>query len=419
MSTEFPYRAEPSHKVGTSTTGTRTTSTLDTAGQLKLDVADKIYLLEVNAHPFVSYLTNVGKTVNGQAVTGSSLSKAVTGNPKFECIEDSHGGVWAKVSGTYAASGALTITVTGAGSEPAYIFTVGDLFKNVRTGEVQKVATVATATTITTASTGRAYGTTAAAAGADGDDLLIIGNVNEQGATVRNVNTTIASKTYNYTQIFRNTISVTGTAEASETYGENDRKFQQRKTAVEHAKSIERHFLFGERKATTGSNGNPEYATGGILEHIVTSDAYVQDQDGPLTAPDFNLFLEKGFTYGSTTDKFLMCGGTVLSAINEFSRGSLQTSIGDEYYGIKIHKYVSAFGDINIVRNPEMQKEYAGYAFLLDMNSYKYRFLKGRDTKLSLNVQTPGTDGMVDEYITECGLERTLASQNALLKGVV
>lgn len=61
------------------------------------------------------------------------------------------------------------------------------------------VATIASTTTITIASGGRAFGTTAAAAIADGDGLYIIGNVNEEGGLARYVNMTRVSNESNYT----------------------------------------------------------------------------------------------------------------------------------------------------------------------------------------------------------------------------
>ncbi len=97
----------------------------------------------------------------------------------------------------------MTITVTGAGSSSGYIFTPGDIIKNARTGENLLVdhTTVPTTTTITVVTAGRAFGTTAAAAGADGDGLYIIGNVNEENASARNVNVTRSTKESNYTLI--------------------------------------------------------------------------------------------------------------------------------------------------------------------------------------------------------------------------
>jgi len=105
------------------------------------------------------------------------------------------------VSGTYAAAGAVTITVTGAGSSSAYIFTKGDIIINARTGERMEVATIASTTTITIAAGGRSIGATAAAAGADGDGLYIVGNASEENASARNINTTRSSAESNYTLI--------------------------------------------------------------------------------------------------------------------------------------------------------------------------------------------------------------------------
>ncbi len=63
------------------------------------------------------------------------------------------------------------------------------------------VATIAGATTITIASGGRSLGATAAAAGADGDGLFLIGNANEENSSAKNINTTQSSPLTNYTLI--------------------------------------------------------------------------------------------------------------------------------------------------------------------------------------------------------------------------
>lgn len=184
---------------------------------------------------------------------------------------------------------------------------------------------------------------------------------------------------------------------------------------------IERAFWFGERKATTGGNGLPMRSTGGILEFIEGGSAYVQNQGGVLTAPDFNTFLREGFTYGST-NKVLFAGGVVLQAINEIARGQVQTKTLDKTYGVKISEWVTAFGTINIVHNPLFVEDYAGYGFLLDMECFRYRYMSGngenRDTKLRTNIQANDADGEIDEYLTECGLERKQAARCALITDV-
>lgn len=142
-------------------------------------------------------MTNVGKVWDGKSWKGSGMLKAVTGNPEFGWIEDYYGGRYARVGAAYNnTDDDVTITVSGAGSSSAYIFTPGDVIKNARTGENMEVVTIASATTITA---GRAFGTTAAAAGLTGDGLFIVGNVNEENGSARNVNTTQSAKVTNYT----------------------------------------------------------------------------------------------------------------------------------------------------------------------------------------------------------------------------
>jgi len=180
---------------------------------------------------------------------------------------------------------------------------------------------------------------------------------------------------------------------------------------------IERALWFGEKGATTGTNGHPKRYTGGVLEHIESNDAYVQNQNGPLTSPDMEVFLREGFTYGSDT-KMLFAGGKVISAINSIAEGQIQTKPLETSYGMKISTWTNGFGTINIVHNPLFVQDYAGYAFLLDMDCFRYRYLNNRDTKLKTNIEAPGTDGQVDEFLTEAGLERRQPSYCALLKNV-
>lgn len=231
----YPFYNEPSHLRGTATssTGMRNTDTSATEGIAKVDAADKIFLLTPNKNPLLTLFTNIGKTASGGSWNGVGLMKSVTGNSTFDCFEDVYGGRWAKVSGTYTTADSATVTVTGAGSSPAYIFTVGDVVMNSRTGERMQVATISGANTITV--TKRGIGTSTELAGADGDDLYIIGNANEEGAGVRNVNATVKTKGTNYTQIFKKTVSTTGTQDATDTYGGNTLQYDMRKASEEHA----------------------------------------------------------------------------------------------------------------------------------------------------------------------------------------
>jgi len=418
---QFPYYDEATHDIGTvtvdSSNAARTTSTSNTEGRLIVDAVDKIFLLEPNKHPMVTLLTQVGKVWDGKAWSGSGMMKQSTGNPEYSWFEDFYGGRYAQVSGTYV-TGAVTITVKGAGSSSANIFNVGDLILNARTGERMLVATIASTTTITIGANGRSFGSTAAAAGADGDGLYIIGNVNEENSSARNVNTTRSSKESNYTQIFKTSIAVSNTEKEANLYGGKDLPYLRAKKGTEHALDIERAFWWGEKNSdTNGTQGHPRRSTGGVLEFIESNNAYVQNQGGVLTAPDFNTFLREAFTYGDTT-KVLFAGGIIVQALNEFARGQIQMRPLERSYGMKIAEYGTPFGSINIIHNPLFVEDYAGYGFLLDMNCFKYRFMNNRDTKLLTNVQANDTDGQVDQYLSEVGLQRIQAAKCALIKGV-
>lgn len=412
----FPFYTEPTHDQGVITAASgnaaRTTAVSSAEQRLIVDATDKIFLLEPNKHPLVTLMTQV--RASDGAYDGARLLKEATENPEFKWFEDVYGGRYAKVAAAYSAS-ASAIDVTGAGSNSAYIFTVGDIVKNQRTGEQFLVTAITDGNTIAVTS---AFGTTATAAGAAGDELFIIGNANEENSGVRNVNTTRSTPQTNYTQIFKTTMAVSGTENAAGLYGGKDLPYQRGKKGTEHALDIERAFWLGEKKYdTTGTQGHPRRVTGGILEFLTSGNSYVQNQGGPLTASDMNAFLAEGFTYGDST-KMLFAGSKVLQALSEIARGQVVTKTGDTTYGVKISEWMSPFGVINIVHNPLFVGEYAGYGFLLDMDCFRYRFMAGRDTKLETNVQTPGLDGVVDQYISEVGLQRMQAPRHALLKGV-
>ena len=84
---QFPYYTEPTHDRGVITdaasNGARDTAVSSAEGRLVVDVVDKIMLLEVNKHPLVSLLSNIGRVYDGSSWKGSGMQKAVATNPEF------------------------------------------------------------------------------------------------------------------------------------------------------------------------------------------------------------------------------------------------------------------------------------------------------------------------------------------------
>lgn len=263
----------------------------------------------------------------------------------------------------------------------------------------------------------RAIGGTVAAAILDNDYVFLIGSASDEGAASRNSNVELMTEAYNYTQIFRTSVDVTRTLEKSEMYGtgKGDLAYLRGKHGHDHCVHIEKAFWFGERGEKTGTTGKTRRTTGGVLEFITTN--VTNSSSTTLTEAEFITFLASGFTYGSS-EKILFADSRVMQTISGYALAQQRVKPGETKYGIAIAQYVSPYGNVNIVHHPEFKNYYAGYAFLLDLETFKYRFLRDSDTKLLMNIQANDTDGEKDEFLSEVGLQRMQESRNAYVYGV-
>jgi len=406
--------AEPTHIIGT-----RNTLTIEQSQRIP-DVDDKLFLLEPGESPLTAFLTQIGKIGDdGGKFNSMALQKRVVYNPEFTEYEDQYSGVWAQINnGAGYTSGDTALVVD---NPSAAIFSKFDLIKNTRTGEIMRVTSVNYSTNVITVT--RGAGATAAAAMNDNDWLFVIGPAFEEGSKSGDSNTTKLVKVTNFTQIFKIKFGVTQTENASKLYLSanpgGDLKYLRAKYGIEQAKKIERAYWFNEKKEITGPDGKPLRLTGGILEAI-TSAGNVQDEAGSsLTELEFRSFLQNyAFKYGSS-EKYFFCGNVVLGYLEGFAANKLYIVPNDKTYGVEVRKYQSSFGTLNIVRHPMFENQYAGMGVVVDLSTLKHCPLNGRDTLLETNIQDNDADEEVDQYKTECGLQRTNFEKNALLKGVV
>lgn len=133
-------------------TGVRDTANIQTA-KLKIDMSEKIALLQPSATPFITFL----KRAKGNT--------EVANNPKFSWLEDNLGARWDAINNVAGYGDAATSLVVDNG---AY-FSAGDIVKVPRTKEVLLVSSIST-NTLTVV---RGFGTTAAAALVDNDPLKL------------------------------------------------------------------------------------------------------------------------------------------------------------------------------------------------------------------------------------------------------
>ena len=380
----------------TNITGVRTTNNI-LQNRRVVDMAKQIALLDPNEGPLLSFLK-----------LAKNNSRCVY-NPKFEWLEDDLMETWSSVSEEHTAATTTIKTADGT------IFRVGDIVKVPSTGECMLVSAISTNDLTVT----RAYGSTTAAVIADDAELLIIGSAMPENSNGREVKSTVESNGYNYTQIFRTPIALSGTEAASKLHGGRDRAYQRRKASLEHKRDIARALYFGERKEDV-SGSAPRRTMGGLLEFLNNSETTVtfNNSTKPLTYRNFDSEVAAAaFRYGSK-EKLLIAGPYLASAINSWSENRLVSDIAeDATYGIRVKNLITTYGDLKVIYDPLLEGSYNGYGFVLDPENIRYAYLDGRDTKLYTDIQDNDIDGVIDEYLTECSLELRLPKTHMMITG--
>jgi hypothetical protein len=359
-----------------------------------VDMSKNIALLEPDAAPLTVLMKNIASE---QCIS-----------PKFEWLEAELGARWDAVNNAAGYNSAATDIVV----DTSQLFMIGDILKVPRTGECMLITNITAGTNTLTVT--RGYGETAAAALVDDDPLVMVGSASAEGAGKRTHKNTNETNMHNFTQIFKTTISLTGTADASKLYGGKDRNWQRKVKGIEHLVDMERAFLFGERKEDT-SGSTPKRTTRGLLKFLTQNNV---DAGGALTEWEFETFCQKVFRYGSKK-KLLLASPLLVSVINTFAKNRLQMVPQDKTYGISITRYLSAHGELNIAKHNLLEGAiYGGYGIAIDPENIKYRFLEGRDTKLRTDIQQNDADAFEDEYLTEAGIQAMHPASHGVLTGV-
>lgn len=353
------------------------------------DVSRRIHYLDPSAAP----LTVLAKKARRQS----------TYNSKFEWIEKDLPARWDAINnGAGYAAGDTSIVVDHA----AY-FSVGDLINVPRTAEKMRVTTVTPGTN--TLVVVRSVGPTAAAALLDNDDLQIIGNAYAEGSLSGTEKSHVETYPFNYTQIIRTPFGVSGTEAASENYTGPDRPRLRAEKSIEHMIDIERTILFGERDIDTTSTDNPRRYTGGFLSFATSN---LKNFGGVMTEAEVEDWCEDLFHYTAGSDtRFIAAAPLPISVLDMLGVARLQLVPRSETLGLSVKQFVTSHGTLMITKHRLLEdgytsgQGYGGYMLAVDPNKLAYRFLRGRDTKLRMDIHAPDMDGFKDEYLSEIGWE--------------
>ena len=271
------------------------------------------------------------------------------------------------------------------------------------------------------------------------DRFKIIGSINPEGGEMPDPIAMNPTKRYNYTQIFRSSLSTTRTALATRLRTENDYQKAKRECLEAHSIEMELAYLWGVRTETTGDNGKPERTTQGIIPFIRTEaaanvDDYTLNVD--YSSDDWTAsgetwlkeYLEQIFRYGAS-EKLALCGSGALLGIDALAMANGQMNIapGQKTYGMDIRTWVTPFGTIHFKTHPLFSYDATtrNMAVLLEPKELEMKFITDTtfygESSSKSHPEGYGSrriDGKEEEFLTESGLEFGLPEKCAILSGI-
>ena len=374
---------------------------------------------------------------NGMAsLTGltSLMKKRKVDDPLFHWWEKS---TQTRRVALHATSGDLTLvnttlTLTSAGG--ALGLKEGDILRVEQSGEHLLVTQDPSSDTSITVS--RAFaGTTAATVDANGNNvnpnLMVIGNAYEEGSLAPTGVAFDPTEKTNRTQIFRDTLEATRTAQKTRLRTGDEIKEAKRECLLHHSMGMERAFWFG-KKALTTKNGKPLHTMDGLINFVDSGNIKVATTDyaSGITMAGLEEYMYEIFKYGSS-EKMAFCGNRSALVIQQILRknAAWQFTSGIKEYGMNVSRVISPFGELVIKTHKGFNQITGGttgtgpyyglesWFWVLDMDNLMYVYMD--DTMYEKDLGANGLDGMKSGYLTECSIEVHHPTTHYLIKNMV
>jgi hypothetical protein len=352
----------------------------------------------------------------------SKAGKVTVDDPEFAWWDEPNDLVRLQVNGALAASDTL-VTVDSLDPTSASATASARLYgkaTNLKEGDLllvepsadsssftQELLTVTQVLSDTQFTVARGQGGTSAAGISNDAYLLLLGSAYAEGTGVPRATIRNPIKYSNYTQIFKDTYELTGTADATRTRTgpawSNDKK----RKMFKHAADIELSILMGRPYETTGENGKPKRFMGGLRNYVgnvtvfgtaVTPSTFF-DAIGPIW----------DFDTGAGDTRIAFAGRYALQELqkvfeSKFTR--MVTGGVTKVYGMDLTEFVTQDGRLLVRTHPLMSRHplYKKSMYVLDFDSLKYVALKGRDTAQKDDVQAKDEDVRRGFLQTECSI---------------
>lgn len=240
--------------------------------------------------------------------------------------------------------------------------------------------------------------------------LTLIGSAYPEGSGAPRAVTRNPIKFYNYTQIFKNTYELTGTADKTETRTGDAWSNDKKRKAFDHSRDIELSILFGRRSEATGDNGKPQRTSGGLRTFIPAANTTVfgvattADSFIDAVAPVFN------YRTGAGNSRIMFVGNQAAIELGKIFNAATNIHINaSEYvkvYGMHFQRVILPQGELLIKTHPLLSLHglYKKSGFIIDFDALKWAPMPGRDTKAFDDVQTKDEDVRRGYWQTEGGL---------------
>lgn len=352
----------------------------------------------------------------------SKGNKESTTDPEFSWWSEPNTQIRLQVNGALVA-GDTTVVVDGTepsasdlslnwGSalslKPGDILMVEPTTDAAFTPEYVLVTGVTNATTFTVQ---RGFAGSTAAAIGDNALLLRVGSAYAEGTSAPVATSRNPIKYSNLCQIFKDTYSITKTAEQTHLRTGDPIKNDKKRKAFDHAASIEYAIIFGRKAETVGSNGKPLRTMDGIRRFV--PNAFL---GGGANLNNLLDAVSPVFDFNSDAGnvRTAFCGNGALNQINKaIMNASGQSALNINFdgttkiYGMDFQEMVFPQGRIMLKTHPLFSRNtlYTNSMLIMDFSAFKWRPLRNRDTHFTDDIQTKREDLREGEWLTEAGCE--------------
>lgn len=295
--------------------------------------------------------------------------------------------------------------------------------------ELMRVTAVDYATKTLTVIRGFA-GTVAATAIAQNTKLAVIANSFPEGSPKPQARAVTPTRVQNYTQIFRNAWATTNTLAAVKMIAGKGAIEENKEDAIAfHATDIEYATLFSHKSLGVDPETGEKIHTMDGIEAMVSRYAPNNIREAGSTTNYKQLCDLVNPTLDFRTDmmsgnrRAIYAGRQAFEVINEIGRlsGDYQLVDSQTNFGLQFKTFKTSRGTFDLVDHPLLTttSDYEKMAFVVDLSSFDFKYLEGRDSVWQMiNAKGGNSDG-TDAQGGVITTEVTIECQNPMAFGVV